>query len=243
MYSRLDSWCTNMGPQAIGRFTMSVSVIGPLLTEHRPSDHLPGCARHSPLTKCMVRHDVFLDMRGMSDMLSCTRNLEQRHVAWVDSAHRATRAAQQSILQRSANGPRLLAEAALRLYVPLRDANHAPSVILSRPPLAFCGAARTIRVLRTTGCASKGASATRCRRSSAAKFQRGQHAVVHAGRRWVPMDARCSDASEALLTPAAAGAALSECCPLSSSGFASPWPRSFAGFFSWVRPGLRTSRP
>lgn len=40
VYSRLDRWYTNLDPQALGRVVMSVAVVGLLLVECRPSDHL-----------------------------------------------------------------------------------------------------------------------------------------------------------------------------------------------------------
>lgn len=238
VYSRLDRWYTNLDPHAMGRVVMSVSVVGSLLVASRPSDHLPVSvswiprlrrARRRPLSKATVGHEVFTDvLRDMTDTLYLTRNLSLRYSALVDCAHHAARVARQSILQHAADDPRLLAEAALRMYVALRDgdgrtvrdlAEAAPRLQRCRKDDAQewdCKALLRMHRARLEECICQDMAALERskvpeRHKATARGQlRRQHAAVRSVRRRVAMDSLYNDAGEALHIAEAAGVALSE---------------------------------
>lgn len=238
VYSRIDRWYCNLDLQAMGRVVISVSVIGSLLSANRASDHLPVSvvwvprsrrARRRPIAKETVTHEVSLSiLAGMTDDLDCTRNLARRYDALVKCAHRAARIAQKSVVQHAPDDPRLLAEAALRMYVALRDGvgSVVQDLVAAVPRLMRCRCDETgtwdpkalLRMhrarLEESICHDMAvlerAKVPERHKASARGQLRRQHVAVRSVRRRVAMDSLYDDdGGEALTIVEAAGAALS----------------------------------
>lgn len=185
-------------------------------------------ARRRPLAKASVSHEVFLEvLRDMTDTLSCTRSPSRRYEALVHCAHRAARVARRSVLQHAADDHRLLAEAALRLYVAPRDGHEGDVQDLNEvvPRLLRYRSTddggwdhkalfRMHRLRLEESMCHDMAVLERSKmperhKASARGQLRRQHAAVRAVRRRVEMDALYDDDGVALTTAGSAGAALS----------------------------------
>lgn len=147
-FSRIDRWYANFDPDRMGKVLASVAVEGSLTDRQRPSDHLPlrlvlshrrgRRARRLAVPDEVARSPVFQAayLRTIAGW-SAEQIVRDGFRRVLEAARDVARTTARQLLRDDMAGPRVLAEAALRVYVAVRDGDveEAERMTLVKPRL------------------------------------------------------------------------------------------------------------